>query len=41
MAAAVVLKERNQKITGVQSLLSLMLFASNVDKLVNAYMYFL
>ena len=32
MAAAVVLKERNQKMTGVQSLVSLMLFASHVDK---------
>lgn len=35
MAAAVVLKERNQKMTGVQSLVSLMLFASHVDKQVS------
>ncbi len=32
MAAAVILKERNQRMTGVQSLISLMLFASHVEK---------
>jgi len=35
MAAAVVLKERSQKMTGVQSLISLILFASHVDKQVH------
>lgn len=39
MAAAVVLKERNQKMTGVQSLISLTLFASHVDKQVIRYLY--
>ena len=32
MAAAVILKERNKQMCGVQSLLSLLLFASRVDK---------
>lgn len=32
MAAAVILKERSQRMTGVQSVMSLLLFASHVDK---------
>lgn len=32
MAAAVILKERSQRMTGIQSLVSLMLFATRADK---------
>ena len=32
MAVAVILKERNREMCGVQSLISLLLFASRVDK---------
>ena len=39
MAAAVILRERNQKMTGVQSLISMILFASHVDKQVHADTY--
>lgn len=35
MAAAVILKERTQRMTGVQSVMSFLLFASHVDKQVN------
>ena len=35
MAAAILLKERNQRMTGVQSLISLVLFSSHVEKYVS------
>lgn len=37
MAAAVILKERNREMSGVQSLISFLLFASHVNKQVNKY----
>lgn len=37
MAAAVILKERNREMNGVQSLLSLLLFTSHVNKQVYWY----
>ena len=39
MAAAVILKERNREMNGVQSILSLLLFTSHVNKQVHWYMY--
>ena len=40
MAVAILLKERNREICGVQSILSLILYSSHVDKQVSySYMY--
>ncbi len=39
MAAALVPKERNQRMTGLQSVIALILFASHVDKQVGTYMH--
>lgn len=36
MAVAILLKERSQRMTGVQSLISLILFSSHVDKYVSS-----
>jgi len=37
MAASIILKERNREMCGVQSILSLLLFASHVDKVVSIW----
>jgi len=37
MAASVILKERNREMCGLQSMMSLLLFASRVDKVVSVY----